>query len=153
MGGAVVGEVVGTGGVVVVVADAADDVVGAGSAAATGLVVGVVDDVVVGGSATVRVVAHGLPAVQAGPPCNTAAVVSFAPPGAVLDTIAWKEEVIVEPCVAGVPVAGTSQVSVLLFVLSVRPCLVRSAGLVVTVALPSRSERLSTTVGLVVRTC
>ena len=94
----------------------------------------------VAGLLTVSVVAHGLPAAHR-LPFGAAAVVNFVPFGVVVATVAWKDVVAVEVGVPGSPSVGTVQVSVLRLVPSVRPCLASSAGVVVTLAWPSKPDR------------
>jgi hypothetical protein len=105
--------------------------------------VGVGVAVGVGDVATVSVVAHGSLAPQLWP-WRAAAVVSFAPPGAAVATVAWNVAV-AEVDVACVPSGGTVQVSALCVASSVRPRWASSPVLVAILALPSSPDRSSTT--------
>lgn len=97
-----------------------------------------------GDMATVRVVAHGSPGAQRAPD-GAAAVVSFAPAGAVVATVA-SNVTLAAAGPPGVPNAGTAQVSVLRDASNARPFEASSAVLLAMPALPSRPARSSTTV-------
>jgi hypothetical protein len=68
--------------------------------------------VALGGSATVKTVAHGLPATHVSP-FAAASVVNFAPSGAVAATVTRNEVLALDPAVPTAVNAGTSQVTVL----------------------------------------
>jgi hypothetical protein len=97
-----------------------------------------------GGRATVRVVAHGPPATQVSP-AAAAAVINCAPSGAVSATLTRKDVVASDPAVPSTVDAGTSQAIARACRSSVSEPSASSPAVLMTVALPSRPERSSTT--------
>jgi hypothetical protein len=125
------------------------DVVGVGAAVDVGDAVDVGEAVgaavvAAGGSVTVRVVAQSAPTLQE-PPCEAAAVVSFAPSGALSATLTLKETLAREPMVPGSVSAGTTHVSVLDCASRLSPRSPSSPGLVAIPAWPSTPDRSSST--------